>query len=49
MDERPRPTTHGAPTASVERLTKLGFVVRLDTGMSGMIRVMGVPAFWSGA
>jgi SAM-dependent methyltransferase len=30
------------PEWVVERLTKLGFVVRLDTGMSGMIRVMGV-------
>jgi SAM-dependent methyltransferase len=30
------------PQSVVERLTKLGFVVRLDVGMSGMIRVMGV-------
>jgi SAM-dependent methyltransferase len=29
------------PERVVERLTKLGFVVRLDTGASGMIRVMG--------
>jgi SAM-dependent methyltransferase len=29
------------PERVVERLTKLGFVVRLDTGMSGMIRVLG--------
>jgi SAM-dependent methyltransferase len=29
------------PERVFDRLTKLGFVVRLDTGMSGMIRVVG--------
>jgi SAM-dependent methyltransferase len=31
-----------SPERVVERLKKLGFVVRLDTGMGGMTRVMGV-------
>jgi hypothetical protein len=29
------------PERVVERLTKLGFFVRLDTGMNGMVRVVG--------
>jgi SAM-dependent methyltransferase len=30
------------PERVVDRLTQLGFTVRLDTGMGGMIRVMGI-------
>ena|ERR1022692_127639 len=33
-----------APERIVERLTNLGFVVRVDIGISGMTRVMGVRA-----